>query len=416
MTHVQHLKPFLRKTPFHGPMEALMHGNGWIRWMGYYAPAFFDSEQSEYFAVRTGASVYDVSPLIKYSIRGRDAARFMDYLVTRDMTKVKPMQVVYTAWCDDDGRMIEEGTVFRLAENDFILNAALHQLHWLEEAAYGFDVVIEEISEQVAALSLQGPTSREILKLLGVDGIERLAHFSILETTIDGRWLRIDRAGYTGDLGYELWVRPEDAIWLWEILFRLGDPYKVAPIGSLALDMTRIEAGFILVDAGLYRCHACDPADPADLALRGGHRLGREFEERGLFHRQAGACPGEERRPVAPYPDRHRDRRPQAGGGFLPLRRQSRQAGARPHHLGSLVAGDEEKHRLCPTAAAPRGPGPAALDRDLVSEGTEDRAQHGPLLDPQPHVLRPAAQEAVRADGPGRWRTTCRSGTSAARN
>lgn len=260
MTHVQHLKPFLRKTPFHAPMEALMHGNGWIRWMGYYAPAYFDSEQSEYFAVRTGASVYDVSPLIKYSIRGRDAARFMDYLVTRDMTKARPMQVVYTAWCDDDGRMIEEGTVFRLGENDFILNAALHQLHWLEEAAHGFDVVLEEISEQICGLSLQGPTSREILQALGVIGIEKLAHFSILETAIDGHWLRIDRAGYTGDLGYELWVKPEDAVWLWETLFRLGDPYKIAPIGSLALDMTRIEAGFILVDADyIGAMHAIRP-------------------------------------------------------------------------------------------------------------------------------------------------------------
>ena len=131
MTHVRHLTPFLRRTPFHEPIERLMHGQGWVRWMGFQSPAFFDSEQSEYFAIRHGASVYDVSPLIKYSIRGRDAARFVDFLVTRDMTKVKPLQVAYTAWCEDDGKMIEEGTVFRLAENDFILNAALHQLHWL---------------------------------------------------------------------------------------------------------------------------------------------------------------------------------------------------------------------------------------------------------------------------------------------
>ena len=150
MTHVQHLQPFLRKTPFHEPMEQLMHGNGWIRWMGFYSPAFYDSEQSEYFATRTGASVYDVSPLIKYSIRGKDAARYVDYLVTRDITKVRPQQVVYTAWCDDEGKMIEEGTVFRLGPDDFILNAALHQLHWLHESAYGFDVQIEEISDQLA--------------------------------------------------------------------------------------------------------------------------------------------------------------------------------------------------------------------------------------------------------------------------
>jgi aminomethyltransferase len=249
MTHVQHLQPFLRKTPFHEPMERLMHGNGWIRWMGFYSPAFYDSEQSEYFAVRTGASVYDVSPLIKYSIRGKDAARYVDYLVTRDITKVKSLQVVYTAWCDDDGKMIEEGTVFRLGPDDFILNAALHQLHWLHECAYGFDVAIEEISDQLAGLALQGPTSRDILKALGVAGIENLPHFGILETRLDGRWLRIDRAGYTGDLGYELWVKPEDAIWLWESLFKRGEAHKIAPIGSRALDMTRIEAGFILVDA-----------------------------------------------------------------------------------------------------------------------------------------------------------------------
>ena len=112
MTHVQHLQPFLRKTPFHEPMERLMHGNGWVRWMGFYSPAFYDSEQSEYFAIRTGASVYDISPLIKYSIRGKDAARYVDYLVTRDMTRVKPQQVVYTAWCDDDGKLIEAPFAF----------------------------------------------------------------------------------------------------------------------------------------------------------------------------------------------------------------------------------------------------------------------------------------------------------------
>jgi aminomethyltransferase len=255
MTHVQHLRPFLKKTPFHHRIEPLMMGNGWIRWQGYYSPAFYDSPQSEYFAVRNGASVYDVSPLIKYAIKGKDAARFANYLVTRDLTKVKPMNAAYTAWCDDDGRMIEEGTIFRLGENDFLLNAALHQLHWLGEASYGFDVDIAEVSEEVCGLSLQGPTSRDILKLMGVTGIEKLAHFGIMETTVDGHWLRIDRAGFTGDLGYELWVKPQDADWLWDTLFRIGDAHKIAPMGSQALDMTRIEAGFILVDADYTGAH-----------------------------------------------------------------------------------------------------------------------------------------------------------------
>jgi aminomethyltransferase len=260
MTHVQHLRPFLRKTPFFPVMEPLMQGNGWIRWMGFYSPAFFDSVQSEYFAVRNGATIYDVSPLIKYAVRGKDAARFMNFLLTRDITKVKPMQAAYTAWCDDDGKMIEEGTIFRLGENDFILNAALHQLHWLTESAYGFDVSIEEVSDRFAGISLQGPTSLDILKAMGVGGIEKLPHFGIMETHVQGKWMRIDRAGFTGDLGYELWVRPEDAIWLWQTLMATGDPYKITPMGSQALDMVRIEAGFILVDADyIGAMHAIRP-------------------------------------------------------------------------------------------------------------------------------------------------------------
>jgi aminomethyltransferase len=268
MTHVQYLKPFLKETPFHAAIEPLMHGNGWVRWQGYYSPAFYDSEQSEYFATRHGASVYDVSPLIKYSITGKDAARFANFLVTRDLTRIKPMNAAYTAWCDDDGKMLEEGTIFRLGENEFLLNAALHQLHWLSDASYGFDVRIEEVSETLAGLSLQGPNSRAILQAMGIAGIENLPHFGIMETSLDGKWLRIDRAGFTGDLGYELWVKPADALWLWETLFRIGNPYKIAPMGSLALDMVRIEAGFILVDVDYIGAkHAIRPTKPGKQEL-----------------------------------------------------------------------------------------------------------------------------------------------------
>ena len=136
MSYVEHLAPFLRKTPFHEPIAALMHGQGWSRWMGFQSPAVFASEQAEYFAIRHGASVFDISPLIKYAIRGREAARFVDFLVTRGISKLRPQHAAYTAWCEDDGRMIEEGTLFRLGESDFLLNAARHQLHWLGEAAY----------------------------------------------------------------------------------------------------------------------------------------------------------------------------------------------------------------------------------------------------------------------------------------
>jgi aminomethyltransferase len=260
MSYLQHLAPFLRKTPFNEPIERLMHGQGWTRWMGFQSPAFFDSVQSEYFAIRHGASVFDISPLIKYSIRGREAARFIDFLITRDISKLGPGRIAYTAWCEDDGRMIEEGTLFRLGENHFILNAALHQLHWLSEAAYGFDVQIEEVTDQICGLALQGPTSRNVLAALGIAGIEALPYLTILEFTLEGHWIRIDRAGFTGDLGYEIWVEPKDAPWLWEILFRRGEPWKIAPIGSLALDMARIEAGFLLVNADyIGALHAIRP-------------------------------------------------------------------------------------------------------------------------------------------------------------
>ncbi|HEX6092554.1 MAG TPA: aminomethyl transferase family protein, partial [Dongiaceae bacterium] len=157
-------------------------------------------------------------------------------------------QVFYTAWCDDDGKLVEEGTLFRLAENDFILNAALHQYAWLKETAYGFDVTIEDMSDELCGLALQGPMSRQILQAFGVSGIDKLAHFGLMEATVDGHWLRIDRAGYTGDLGYEVWVKPQDALWLWDTLLKVGEPYKIAPMGSAALNIARIEAGFILVD------------------------------------------------------------------------------------------------------------------------------------------------------------------------
>ena len=374
MTHVQHLQPFLRKTPFHEPMERLMHGNGWIRWMGFLSPAFYDSEQSEYFAVRTGASVYDVSPLIKYSIRGKDAARYVDYLVTCDITKVKPQQVVYTAWCDDDGKMIEEGTIFfACGPDDFILNAAPapSSTGCMKPLTVSMSQ-IEEISDQLAGLALQGPTSRDILKALGVAGIENLPHFGILETRLDGRWLRIDRAGYTGDLGYELWVKPQDAIWLWDTLFKLGEPYKIAPLWvSKALDMTRIEAGFILVDAdyigAMHAIRLSQRQSPIEAGI--GWAVG--FKKQRLFHRQARAHPRKDAGPLAPHPGGHRDRGPQARPRGLSLCRQGGKARDRAYHLGPVVAGLEEEHRLCPRYRFPAfaADRPRDVGRDLVPEG-----------------------------------------------
>ncbi len=247
-SYVEHLRPFLRKTRFHPRIEALMHSNNWMRWTGHYSPASFESVQSEYFAIRNGASVYDVSPLIKYAIRGRQAAEYVNHLITRDLSKIKPMQAFYTSWCQDDGMLVEEGTIFRLGENDFLLNSAKDQLHWLEQVAYGFEVEIEETSNDLCGLSLQGPQSRDVLRAMGINGIDHLPRFGIMELELQGHWLRVDRAGFTGDLGYEIWTRPEHALWLWDRMFDVGRDHKIAPIGAQALEIARIEAGFLLID------------------------------------------------------------------------------------------------------------------------------------------------------------------------
>lgn len=260
--YIEHLTPFLRKTPFHPRIEALMHANSWMRWTGHYSPANFESVQSEYFTIRNGASVYDVSPLIKYAIRGREAADFVNHLITRDLSKIKPMQAFYTSWCQDDGMLVEEGTIFRLGENDFLLNAAKDQLHWLEQTAYGFDVQIEEASNDLCGLSLQGPESRQVLRAMGINGIENLKRFGIQELELNGHWLRIDRAGFTGDLGYEIWCKPESALWLWDRMFDAGRDHKIAPIGAQALEISRIEAGFLLVDVDYTSAlHALRPSN-----------------------------------------------------------------------------------------------------------------------------------------------------------
>ncbi len=243
------VKPFLEKSPFHDRIAALIEADSWIRWAGHFSPAKFESVQSEYFAIRNGASVYDVSPLIKYLIRGRDAARFVDHLVTRDVTKVRPGNAFYTAWCEDQGMMVEEGTLFRLGDNEFLLNAAKDQLHWLDQVAYGFQVQIEEWTHSLCGLSLQGPMSASILSEMGIPAAGQMPRFGIHEFNLGPGWLRLARVGFTGDLGFELWTRPEHAGWLWDKLFAAGAMRKIAPIGARALEIARIEAGYLLIDA-----------------------------------------------------------------------------------------------------------------------------------------------------------------------
>jgi aminomethyltransferase len=190
----------------------------------------------------------DVSPLMKYAIEGRDAARLLHKLTTRDIHKMKLGQVHYTGWCDEDGKLIDDGTVSRLGEQRFRMTSAEPSLRWLAMNAVGMEVNIAEITDDMAALSLQGPKSRAILNRCCADTIDALKYFFLTETRIGAASVSVSRTGYTGDLGYEIWMEAKDALSVWDALMQAGDDYGITPCGILAMDMARVEAGLFMVD------------------------------------------------------------------------------------------------------------------------------------------------------------------------
>jgi glycine cleavage system T protein (aminomethyltransferase) len=239
----------LRTTPFHPRTAPLMEGQAWRRWAGYVVASSYElSHDREYHAIRNAAALFDVSPLYKYLITGRDAGWLLDRIVTRDVAKCKVGQVLYTPWCDADGKQIDDGTISRLADTTYRLTAADPNLRWLHLHAVGSDVTIEEVSERTAALSLQGPTSRAILESAAQTDLANLKFFHLTAATIRGIPVTISRTGYTGDLGYEIWVDADKAVALWDGLIEVGAPYGITPAGMLALDVARIEAGLLLIE------------------------------------------------------------------------------------------------------------------------------------------------------------------------
>src|SRR4029079_8727944 len=202
----------------------------------------------EYNAIRNAAALIDISPLFKYRVSGPDASRLVDRIITRDVRKLSVGQVVYTPWCDEHGKVIDDGTVSRLEENVYRWTAADPSLRWLTQNSAGLEVSIEDISESVAALALQGPTSGRLLKSIAEADIENLKDFRVTSGSIDGIAVDISRTGYTGDLGYEVWVETADALRLWDILIERGRPFDIKPAGMLALDVARIEAGLLLIE------------------------------------------------------------------------------------------------------------------------------------------------------------------------
>jgi aminomethyltransferase len=236
-------------TPFHARTAPLVRKLQWREWAGYLAASTYaDSWDIEYNAIRQAAAVIDVSPLYKYLVRGPDATRLVDRILTRDATKIATGQVVYACWCDEDGHVIDDGTVGRLDDTTYRWTAADPNLRWFRMNAAGLDVEVEEVSETLAALALQGPLSRAVLEAATGEDWSEVRYFRRRPATIAGIAIDVSRTGYTGDLGYELWIPAEHAVAAWDALMAAGEPYRIRPAGLQALDVARLEAGLILIE------------------------------------------------------------------------------------------------------------------------------------------------------------------------
>ena len=239
----------LKTTPFHPRTASLCVSHAWRRWAGcLVASAYELSHEREYHAIRSAAALFDISPLYKYIVRGKDAARLLDRVTTRDVAHARVGQVLYTPWCDAHGKVLDDGTVARLDAETFRMTCAEPNLRWLEENAARLDVGIRDVSDSTAAVALQGPASRAILQQLTDTDLPGLKYFALTAASLRGIPVTISRTGYTGDLGFEIWLEAQDALALWDALIEAGTPYGITPAGMLALDMARIEAGLMLID------------------------------------------------------------------------------------------------------------------------------------------------------------------------
>jgi aminomethyltransferase len=240
-------------TAVHERTFALCESLNYREWSGYYAVSAYESHhEHEYNAIRNASALIDVSPLFKYIVSGRDAARLVDRVITRDVTRMQVGQVYYTPWCDEHGKVIDDGTVSRLADQTFRWTAADPSLRWLRQNAEGLDVRVEDVSEQTAALALQGPTSAKLLRAVANVDLDRLKYFRVTSGSIGGVPVDISRTGYTGDLGYEIWMSADRAVDVWDALMQGGRPFDIKPAGMLALDVARIEAGLLLIEVDFF--------------------------------------------------------------------------------------------------------------------------------------------------------------------
>ena len=245
-TQADHYKNAVYPSPFHARQKEHNQLRVWSRWSDYLSVPAYWCESMEYFAGRNACGVFDLTPMVKHRVTGPDALPYLNRLMTRDVRKIKPGRVGYSVWCNDNGQVIDDGTIFHLSEGVYRICSQEHQIDWFMTNAVGFDVNIVEDPHDVAALGVQGPTSCAVLKDMGLDDVENLTPFGLTYFDFEGAELMVSRTGYTGDLGYELWIDPDHAEILWDRLFAAGELRGIRAMGSQALEMLRIEAGFIL--------------------------------------------------------------------------------------------------------------------------------------------------------------------------
>ncbi len=236
-------------TAFHERTFPLCQSLNYREWSGYYAVSVYEAHhEHEYNAIRNAAALIDITPLYKYLVTGKDATKLVDRIITRDVNKVKVGQVIYCCWCDEQGKVIDDGTITRLEENKYRWTAADPSLRWFRQNGLNMDVQIEDISEKVAALALQGPTSGKLLKVVAEADITNLKYFRMTRGKVAGVPVDVSRTGYTGDLGYEIWVSWNDAVKVWDALMDKGNQFDIHAAGMLALDVARVEAGLLLIE------------------------------------------------------------------------------------------------------------------------------------------------------------------------
>ena len=282
----------LKRTPFHERTSRLCLPQNWRRWAGHIAVGSYDlGVEREYWAIRDAAALIDVSPLMKYLIEGPDAARLLDRILPRNIRKLSVGQVYYTGWCDDEGKLLDDGTVTRLGEQSFRLTSAEPSLRWLAMNAVGMQVSVAERTEQMAALSLQGPKSRAVLNGCCATPVDARKFFRMAPNVLAGKPVTISRTGYTGDLGYEIWMEAPDALPVWDAIMAAGRDYGIAPCGILAMDMARVEAGLFMLDvdytAATHAWIAGQKSSPYEMGLgwtvnldKPGYFVGRRALER----------------------------------------------------------------------------------------------------------------------------------------